>query len=105
MEPGQADMIFSRFVNEHAHLVLRQGLEAGKPSINACAMLICARRRSRLRGQVSKRPIYLLNLLGKEVAKVIGKLVRVAGGKEKSLASNNKALVSWNSFLWLELCC
>ena len=85
-------MIFSRFVNEHAHLVLRQGLEAGKPSINACAMLICARRRSRLRGQVSKRPIYLLNLLGKEVAKVIGKLVRVARRERKIFSIKQQGL-------------
>ena len=57
-------------------------------------MLICARRRLRLRGQVSLRLIYLLNLLGKEVAKVIGKLVRVARGERNIISITQQGLSS-----------
>ena len=45
--PGQADMSFRRLdvlsMGGHAHLILRQGLEAGKLSIGADAMLIRVR--------------------------------------------------------------
>lgn len=91
---GQADMIFRPLFNERAHLVLRKGLEAGKPSINVYTMLICARKRLRLRGPVSLRPIYLLNLLPKEVAKVIGKLVRVARRERNIFSITQQGLSS-----------